>query len=325
MAPRVSVIIPTRNEAGRIVGCLEALIAQGAVSGGAEVIVADGGSDDGTAEIAAAILACHWPSSWKVLKVDPGGIPHNLNAALDTCSGSVVVRVDARSRVPLGYLRTVAELLEGRPDLVVVGGHQTALAGVNSSMCQRGIARALNNSFAMGGSRYRRAGRDPGPAETVYLGAFRRADLVRVGGWDERLLANEDFDVCRRLASEGTVWVTDQNVGYIPRSTFISLARQYANFGRWKARYWRLTGDRPLPRQYVALLLPWVAGALFLAVARRRGLVATVVAVVGLAAIDEAGSHGPAGPGERLVAMAAILTVSGSWIAGVCFESLLSE
>ena len=49
-APSVSVVIPARNERDRIAGCVETLLAQGAVL--KEIIVVDDRSDDQTAEIA---------------------------------------------------------------------------------------------------------------------------------------------------------------------------------------------------------------------------------------------------------------------------------
>ena len=88
----------------------------------------------------------------------------------------------------------------------------------------------------------------------MYLGAFRRADLLAVHGWDERMLSNQDFDLNRRLAADGVVWFdASLQSGYVPRSTFRDLWRQYVRFGRAKVIYWRTTGDRPQPRQRALL------------------------------------------------------------------------
>ena len=51
MAPRVSVIVPARNEATTIADSVRSILEQ-RVEGGMEVIVADGGSSDETASIA---------------------------------------------------------------------------------------------------------------------------------------------------------------------------------------------------------------------------------------------------------------------------------
>ncbi|MGA8051839.1 MAG: glycosyltransferase, partial [Burkholderiales bacterium] len=51
MSRRITVIVPTLNEAQGIVACLDALAPLRAR--GHEVIVVDGGSDDGTAALAA--------------------------------------------------------------------------------------------------------------------------------------------------------------------------------------------------------------------------------------------------------------------------------
>src|SRR5207302_99138 len=80
--PAVSVIIPARNEAAHIGRCVRSVLAQD-VSGGLEVLVADGHSTDGTAQLARAAGA-H-------VVDNPGGItPAGLNRALAAARGAVV-------------------------------------------------------------------------------------------------------------------------------------------------------------------------------------------------------------------------------------------
>ena len=80
------------------------------------------------------------------------------------------------------YLR----FLTTRPEVAVVGGAQIAIARDQRAI-SLGIARALNNRWSMGGSRYRR-GVSSGESDTVYLGAFRRLELADEGGWNEELV-----------------------------------------------------------------------------------------------------------------------------------------
>ena len=118
--------------------------------------------------------------------------------------GELLCRVDARSIIPPEYVRLCAEVLGSRPEVMVTGGAQVAIA-VDDSARSVGIARALNNKYAMGGSRYR-SGADSGPCDTVYLGAFRTAQLRSAGGWDEYFETNQDFELNRRLGRAGVVW-----------------------------------------------------------------------------------------------------------------------
>jgi hypothetical protein len=215
-------------------------------------------------------------------------------------------------------------VLEAREDVAVVGGAQVAVAR-GSEPRARGIARGLNNRFAMGGAAYRSGGRS-GPTETVYLGAFRTADLRAVGGWDERFPTNQDFDLNRRMGRYGLVWFEgDLATGYVPRVDVGQLWRQYHRFGRWKVRYWRTTGDRPMRRQRLLVGLPLVSFLLaLLVVARRPGAVLpfATLGVVGLALVDDRGIAAPAPIPVRAWAAATNATTSFAWWTGVVHEAL---
>ena len=325
--PRVCVVIPLRDEADRLPACLEALAAQDLPAGSVEVLVVDGGSTDGTVDVARRLLAGRGWARAEVLHSAAGDRSSNLNVGLHHASAPVLVRVDARSRIPAHYVRRCVELLEQRPDVAVVGGRQRAVGGGRGA-AEAGVARALNNRWGMGLARYRRAGSPSGPTDTVYLGAYRTSQLRAAGGWRTDLAVNEDFDLDRRLARFGTVWFdAELTVDYVPRSSLPALLRQYWTFGLGKARYWRTSGDRPQPRQ-VALLAAPVAGVSFLAatlaVAGPGAALGLVAAAAGLAAaVEILGADGPrAGLATHLVAVAALGCVAGGWLAGVAMGSL---
>ena len=263
-APLATVLIPAKDEARWLQECLESIAAQDYPHHMLEVVVVvDGGSTDRTDLIAKEFLEDQDFARTEVLRSPGGGTPGNLNAGLSVARGEVLCRVDARSRIPVHYVRTCVEALVTRPDVSVVGGAQVAVPSRDDAV-GTGIARALNNRFAMGWSRYRR-GAESGASDTVYLGAFRTEQLRKVGGWSVRFPTNQDFELNRRLGVDGLVWF-DRSlpVEYIPRTTINDLYRQYVRFGRWKVRYWRRTGDRPRPRQ-VALLVAAPATALLAA------------------------------------------------------------
>ena len=84
-------------------------------------------------------------------------------------------------------------------------------------------------------------GGQEGPALTVYLGAFKRSALERVGGYDGGLragpgLGDESPDPGRPGA--GLVHPAMQ-VTYRPRSTVKALAKQYLHYGRWRREIMR--------------------------------------------------------------------------------------
>lgn len=331
-----TVVIPARNEAPFLEAALDAVAEQDVALDRIEVIVVDGGSTDGTAEIARRWLSDHVLASSDVIVNEEGSTPSNLNAGLLAAKGDVLIRVDARSRIPSTYVRRCVELLSEEPQrFVVVGGRQRARPN-GSSLEARGIARALNNRFGMGLARYRRAGAVSGPTDTVYLGAFRRQDLVDVGGWDLNMASNQDFALNRRLA-EATgldVWFTnDLVVNYLGRPTLRELAAQYHRFGRWKAIYWHRAKARPQPRQLVLLAAPplfGVAGLWLWSLFGVKGRTAMLTSgLLGAVIVDQAGSESPrsAAPAdggsrvrESIVSSVALAIVGIGWWSGVAYQ-----
>lgn len=321
--PTVTVVIPARNEERDIEACLHSVLAQDWPRDRMEIIVVDGGSTDRTARRAQAVLDDAGVRG-KVVENPVGATPSNLNVGLQLATGAYLCRVDARSRLPERYISRCVAVLEARPDAKVVGGAQVALARDDTPTAQ-GIARALNNRYAMGLSRYRR-GAASGPSDTVYLGFFRTEQVRAVGGWDEALPTNQDFDLNQRMGGRSSVWFeAGIDVGYIPRPDLRSLWQQYVRFGRWKVRYWRHTATRPRPRQLVLLSVPGVAIASWIvalvAAPRRARALLGVAPIVLLGVLDAIGSRdGRAGVSARVVSVLAILAVSGGWTTGVWRE-----
>ena len=101
----VSVIIPTLNEAESITGAIAS------VGMGVEIIVADGGSTDGTARVADALGA--------QVYLTPPGRGGQMDEAASMATGDCLVFLHADTRLPEGWLKAVSDTLkDGR----VAGG-----------------------------------------------------------------------------------------------------------------------------------------------------------------------------------------------------------
>jgi len=329
--PLVTVLVPARNEEVDIATCLRAILAQDHPHDRMEIVVVDGGSLDHTADRARAVLAAG-DIDWRLVDNTAGTTPSNLNVGLGIASGDVICRIDARSIIPPEYVRLCVELLESRPDVAVTGGAQIAVP-LDETSRSIGVARALNNRFVMGGSRYR-AGAGSGSADTVYLGAFRTDRLRAAGGWDEVMLTNQDYELNRRLGRDGLVWFDARlRVDYRPRRTMGDLWSQYHRFGCWKVRYWRHSGDRPQARQWGRLLIALSGLSAILAVLgwpgnrRRRVLGFAAFGIGTLLAVDHAGAETPEAhrPADRLYAMAAMCVIGTGWVLGVGHEFLVGR
>lgn len=315
-APIVTVVVPARNEAASIEACIRHVAAQDFPHELIQVLVVDGASTDATAELAEKAFAGADFGSAQVLNNPSGTTPTSLNTGLAAAAGDYLCRVDARSFVPPHYVRRCVEVLRGSPRIAVVGGAQIATAGHCSTAEERGIARALGNPYTTGFARYRRR-RSSGPADTVYLGSFRTEQLRSVGGWDERLLTNQDYELNRRMQRLGTVWFeSGLEVAYRPRRTLTALLSQYRRFGRWKALGWREVGVPMSGRHVVLLAAPPAAAGLVLFGLRRRPAAAAAAVVVSAALLDAAGGD-QAPPRERVWSIAATAAIGLAWWAGV--------
>jgi succinoglycan biosynthesis protein ExoA len=319
--PLVTVVIPVRNEAADLGACLERVLAQSWPRERLEVVVADGGSTDGTVAVAKGVLDGSALARWTVVDNPAGTTPSNLNAALGEVQGTYVCRVDARSLVQPHHVSTCVEVLAARSEVAVVGGAQEAEARQGAGFVARGIARALRNPYATGLARYRRGGTS-GATDTVYLGAFRADDLRAAGGWDERFRTNQDYELNRRLGRQGVVWYDDRlAVTYRPRETLRELLDQYRRFGRWKAAAW-LEGDVRLhPRQAALLAGPPVVAVTAVGVGRRHPI-AVLAAGLGGAVLLDLASREPAPLAERASACLASAVVAAGWWCGAAEQAV---
>jgi len=154
-----------------------------------------------------------------------------MNAAVKAARHEILTRIDAHSMLPEGYLRrAVRTLMEtGAAD---VGGWMAA-EGVTPF--QSAVAWAMTSPFGMGAAANHTGG-DAGPADTVYLGVYRREAIEKVGGYDETMLIAEDWELNYRIrAAGGLIWFTpDLKVTYRPRATLGALAKQQFRYGRWR-------------------------------------------------------------------------------------------
>jgi hypothetical protein len=234
--PSVSYLVPVLNEAGRLADAVRAALGQD-YAGDQEVVVAVAPSSDGTEEVAARLAA--EDSRVRVVDNPATDIPAGLNRALAASTGEVVVRVDAHSALPDGYTRRMVEVLL-ETGAANAGGIMRA---EGRTPLQESVARAYNSGLGLGGGVHH-AGSAAGPAETAYLGVFRRSALLAVGGYDETLRRGEDYDLNVRLREAGyEVWfVPDVEVTYWPRSDWKPLVRQMWATGVWRGEMVRRNG-----------------------------------------------------------------------------------
>ena len=226
--PGVSVVVPVLDEEHHLRAAVSTVLGQD-YDGPVEVVLALGPSRDRTDEIAAELAADD--ARVRLVPNPTGATGAGLNRALAAARYDVVVRLDGHALVPDDYVRVAVETLQ-RTGADNVGGVMSA-EGVTDF--QRAVAAAMTSPIGVGQASFH-VGGEEGPALTVYLGAFRREVLERLGGYDETFLRAQDWELNHRIReSGGVVWFTPRlTVSYRPRSDLRALARQYRDYGRWR-------------------------------------------------------------------------------------------
>jgi succinoglycan biosynthesis protein ExoA len=232
-SPPVSVILPVLNEAKYLRAAVRSVLNQD-YSGEIEVVLSLGPSKDSSNTVAED-LANH-DSRVSFVHNPSGRTPTGLNLAVAATRYPIIARVDGHSHIPSDYLRNAVELLE-RTGADNVGGLMSAKGETD---LERAIATSMTSKLGVGNAPFH-VGGEEGPADTVYLGVFRRTALARVGGYDEDFVRAQDWEMNYRIRSTGgTVWFSPKlSVSYRPRSSLSALARQYFHYGRWRRQVMR--------------------------------------------------------------------------------------
>ncbi|MFV2145795.1 glycosyltransferase family 2 protein [Isoptericola sp. G70] len=325
----VTVVACVRDEEAYLAAAVGSVLAQDH-EGDLRLVLAVGPSDDATATIAAALAG----QDDRVTVVDnpTGSRSIGLNLAIEHGAGAevsadhaVVVRVDGHTELPPDYVRRCVGLLRST-GAVGVGGVMTPV-GVGT--VQEAAARAMSHPAGIGPASFHTGGR-AGPAETVYLGAFRRSAVQAVGGYDPTLFRAEDWDLCLRLRRAGGLLWFDPSlvVEYRPRRTLRAVAKQFWRTGMWRREVVRrdpsTAGLRylapPVLVMFLGLSLLLVAcgAAVGSALVLGAGLAVPVTYLLGvLVAAGHAASRRPALRGKVALTLPVVLVVMHvCWGAG---------
>jgi glycosyltransferase involved in cell wall biosynthesis len=257
-----------RNEARHVETFVGDIAAQD-FDGPLDCVVADGASSDGSASLLRE-AAARAGVELTLLENPDRYVSHGLNRCIGASRGDLVVRLDVHTRYPPDYVRLLVEASTAT-GAANVGG---VLVPTGSTPTERAVAAAMDGPFGGIGWTARAGTIDRVETDTVPFGAFRRTALAAVGGYDERMVRNQDDELNLRLRRSGERIVLDQRirVAYIPRGRIRDVFRQYHDYGRWKIVVMRkhrsVLGLRSLaPAAFVCLLVILAVGAPWIEVA----------------------------------------------------------
>lgn len=218
---QISIIVPTLNESANLEKLIKHIRLCGTTLISKEVIIADGGSVDGTLELAQklGLTTIYAPES-------PPGRSYLLNKAAKVAKGEILLFLDADSLVPEGFDQDILAVLSKKG--VVGGAFEFKLDGPQFGLR---VVECINRI------RYRIWPRYYGD-QGIFV---RKEDFFRTGGYPEVGLM-EASDFCVTLAGLGRL--------FLIKKPMVTSARRFLNGGIYRVlafdirMWWRnLTGQ----------------------------------------------------------------------------------
>ena len=231
MPPFLTIAVPCLNEVTFIEPFVRGLQSQSYPRERMEILVADGGSTDGTRVILERL--CREDGRVQVLDNPRRIQAAGLNLAIRAARGDIIARMDVHADYAPDYLEKCVEVL-ARTRADNVGGAARCRA---RGAVQRAVAAALSSPLGFGGASFRDADAE-GWVDTLFPGAFRREIFDKVGLFDEGAVVNEDAELNQRiLQAGGRIYQSREIVVYYyPRDSLTGLALQYFRYGQGRAR-----------------------------------------------------------------------------------------
>ncbi len=250
---QVLVAIPALNERHAIEPCIRSLVGTDPFMKNVQIVVADGGSIDGTLIVLEA-LESEFPNL---------SVVHNA-AMLQSAGVNVVaqnfakpaheflIRCDAHAIYPPGYVEQLAACMAHRPDIASV---VVPMDSVGLNRFSQASAWVVETKLGSGGSAHR--GRsESGWIDHGHHAGFRLSWFRKVGGYDATFSHNEDAEYDHRLGlAGGKIWLAaDIRLRYLMRPSLAKLAKQYWTYGKGRARTVLKHKMRPRLRQMIPVL-----------------------------------------------------------------------
>ena len=231
---RISIIVPMREEAEHVEPLVADIAAQD-FEGEVEMLVADGGSTDGSAGRIPGGRRGSLGSTSRCSRTRAAPVSHGLNACLRHVTGDLIVRLDCHSRYPSDYLRLCAVAAE-ETGAWNVGGVVQVPEG--RTRLERGVAAPWTVPFGgIGWTRYAILGRaDRGRHRHLTAPFGRRLFALPACSTSPSFATRTTSSTCGSAWPAAGSCSTRPFVRYAPRGSFRALFSQYYEYGLWKIR-----------------------------------------------------------------------------------------
>jgi GT2 family glycosyltransferase len=272
--PRISFIVPVRNDAKRLEKCLHSIWRNRYALGQIQIVVVDNGSTDGSADVARQLGA-------QVIVIEDAPVSELRNRGARHATGDILAFVDADNEIVSGWVRAAMEILR-IPGVGAVGALYRAPVDGTWVQLTYGHLR----------------GRTQGQDDAMWLNsgnlAVQRDTFEAAGGFDMSLEACEDVDLCNRIRATGLRLVSDARLESVHHGDPKTLSDLFAS-ELWRGRdnlrvsfrapfTWASLPSAIVPIVDVVMVGAALLGVVTMMVAWASGVIITSAAILVIAA-----------------------------------------
>ena len=235
----ITFAIATLNESQHVRETISSILAQAPSSIDCEILVADGGSSDNTMDIVNQMKA--EGAAVNILQNGKGTSAAGWNLAINEAQHPIVTILSGHVLLPQNFVVTVTELLH--PEYAGVGFRLKAIGSDNTPEAH---VAAMNSAF-MNGPGLAGPTAKVAEASSIAFGSYWRHDLLEIGGFDEKILRGQDWELNQRLMSRGRKLLHSDaaEMHFYVRDAFPAFVSRFWRAGLWKPKILLGIGQRP--------------------------------------------------------------------------------
>jgi glycosyltransferase involved in cell wall biosynthesis len=266
-ALKVSIVIPTKNEAKYLPRVIDSLLSQDYPQEDMEILIIDGRSTDHTRDTieqyrrkAPSIRLIDNPQIYTVFA---------FNAGIKNATGNIIFFVGAHTEYSPNYVSTVVKYIK-EDKAECVGSVACTLPG-DETLMAKSIALALSSPFGVGNSYMRIGQKSIRYADTASCSGYKKEVFEKIGLFNEKLIHSQDIEFNLRLRKAGMRILLVPNITsyYYARPDFLSFCKHNFRNGLWSILPFKYSSIIPIsirhfiPLAFVLGLLVSVTFAFF--------------------------------------------------------------
>lgn len=251
--PKITVIIPCKNEEKFIANTLNSIINGTYPLSDMEILVVDGMSNDNTREIVKEYEKKY--SQIKLINNPEKTVPYAMNYGIKQAKGDIIIRIDAHSIYPKDYIEKLVYWLD-KLNADNVGGVWD-IKPANETLEAQAIALTTSHPFGIGNAQYRISNKtEPYEVDTVPFGCYKKEIFDKIGLYDVDLTRNQDDELNARLIQNGgkIYLIPNLKIKYFARDKFSKMFKMFYQYGYFKPLVNLKLKKAATIRQFVPLL-----------------------------------------------------------------------